>query len=292
MKTLAASTDEDLLLANTPDAFGEFYDRHARANGLFRAAHARSSGGGRSEGRDVCVGDRRVAQRRFRRGGAPATAWLFAIAARRLADYQRRGWVEERVRRSLAVERRRVSEEDAGIIALLAGEDTFELLAELPADQRDAVTGHVMEDRGYAELAADGSTSEAVVRQRVSRGLATLQRRLGPENRGAAGSSHVSPCVGACRFRRGCERLAGQSRRPDGRDGESLRGPAPSRALHRHQARRRGSGRAHDRVALSRDRSGAARRPAPRSGHVEGEASRAGFGAVRRAAPRPRVRGS
>ncbi len=87
-----------------------------------------------------------VAQHRFRRDGAPATARLFAIAARRLADYQRRGWVDERVRRSLAMERR-----------LLSEEVTFELLSDLPADQRDAVTAHVVEDRGYPQLATDGS---------------------------------------------------------------------------------------------------------------------------------------
>ena len=57
-----------------------------------------------------------VARRRFRRGGPPAVAWLFTIAQRRLVDYQRRGRVEERMRRSLAMERRPVSAEDADLI--------------------------------------------------------------------------------------------------------------------------------------------------------------------------------
>jgi RNA polymerase sigma factor (sigma-70 family) len=177
MKTLAASTDEELLLANTSDAFGEFYDRHARAlMGYFgrRTRDPQAAADLTSETFASAI----VAQRRFKRGGAPATAWLFAIAARRLVDYQRRGWVDERVRRSLAIEGRPVSEDDADIIALLAEDVTFEVLAELPPDQRDAVTRHVVEDRGYPELAAEGSTSEAVVRQRVSRGLATLRRRM------------------------------------------------------------------------------------------------------------------
>ena len=42
-----------------------------------------------------------------------------------------------------------------------------------------AVAGHIVEDRGYAELAGSLHTSEAVVRQRVSRGLAGLRRRIG-----------------------------------------------------------------------------------------------------------------
>ncbi len=178
MKTLASSTDEELLLANTSEAFGEFYDRHAReVMGYFarRAWDPQAAADLTAETFASAI----VAQRRFKRGGAPATAWLFTIAARRLADYQRRGWVDERVRRSLAMQRTRVTEEDAAMIDLLAEEVTSELLAELPADQRDAVIGHVVDDRGYPELAADGAISEAVVRQRVSRGLSALRRRMG-----------------------------------------------------------------------------------------------------------------
>jgi DNA-directed RNA polymerase specialized sigma24 family protein len=53
------------------------------------------------------------------------------------------------------------------------------MLAELPGDQREAVIAHVVDDRGYPELADSLQTSEAAVRQRVSRGLATLRRRRG-----------------------------------------------------------------------------------------------------------------
>jgi RNA polymerase sigma-70 factor (ECF subfamily) len=53
-----------------------------------------------------------VARRRFRPGVAPAGAWLFTIAHRKLVDYQRRGFAEERARRRLAMERRPLAEED------------------------------------------------------------------------------------------------------------------------------------------------------------------------------------
>jgi RNA polymerase sigma-70 factor (ECF subfamily) len=79
----------------------------------------------------------------------------------------------------LAIERRPVSTEDAELIALLADDTTSALLAELPAEQRDAVTEHVVYERGYPEMAEAAHTSEAAVRQRVSRGLATLRRRVG-----------------------------------------------------------------------------------------------------------------
>src|ERR671932_69074 len=96
-----------------------------------------------------------------------------------LVDFQRRGRVDARMRRSLAIERRPVSADDAHMIRLLADDTASVLLAELPADQRDAIAGYVVGDRGYADLAGELGTSEAAVRQRVSRGLATLRRRMG-----------------------------------------------------------------------------------------------------------------
>ena len=171
-------TDEDLLVANTPEAFGEFYDRHARTVlGYFaRRTHDPDAAADLTA---ETFASAIVAQRRFNPGGAPATAWLFAIASRRLADYQRRGWVDERTRRSLAMQRRPVEGEDREMIRLLADSATAELLVALPADQRAAVVGHVVEERGYAELADKTHTSEAAIRQRVSRGLSTLRRRMG-----------------------------------------------------------------------------------------------------------------
>jgi RNA polymerase sigma-70 factor (ECF subfamily) len=50
---------------------------------------------------------------------------------------------------------------------------------ELPADQREAVRAHVLEDRDYAEIARSERLSEATVRKRVSRGLRVLRERTG-----------------------------------------------------------------------------------------------------------------
>ena len=52
------------------------------------------------------------------------------------------------------------------------------LLEALPADQRDALVHHVVQERSYADIAAQLRCSESVVRQRVSRGLKTLKSRL------------------------------------------------------------------------------------------------------------------
>jgi RNA polymerase sigma-70 factor (ECF subfamily) len=83
------------------------------------------------------------------------------------------------MQRALSIERPAMSSEDAELIALIATDTTSELLADLPSEPRDAVTAHVLQDRGYAELAEASDTSEAAMRQRVSRGLTTLRRRIG-----------------------------------------------------------------------------------------------------------------
>jgi RNA polymerase sigma factor (sigma-70 family) len=53
-----------------------------------------------------------------------------------------------------------------------------ELLDRLPGDQRDAVRAHILDDCPYQEIASKTGASEAVIRKRVSRGLATLRRDL------------------------------------------------------------------------------------------------------------------
>jgi RNA polymerase sigma-70 factor (ECF subfamily) len=65
------------------------------------------------------------------------------------------------------------------MIRLLADETATTLLDDLPGEQRDAIVAHVVGDRGYGEVAVELQLTEAAVRQRVSRGLKALRRRLG-----------------------------------------------------------------------------------------------------------------
>jgi RNA polymerase sigma factor (sigma-70 family) len=63
--------------------------------------------------------------------------------------------------------------------ATVASHDWVErLLDRLPPDQRNVIEAHIVEDRSYAELARVHGTNESVIRQRVSRGLASLRRHL------------------------------------------------------------------------------------------------------------------
>ena len=111
--------------------------------------------------------------------GAPTT-WLYGIAAHKLSDWRRRGYAENRARRRLGIERPALSEEDVAELSRLADEVTVvELLEELPAEQRKAVRARLIDDRAYGEIAVSEGVSEAAVRQRVSRGLASLRQRIG-----------------------------------------------------------------------------------------------------------------
>jgi RNA polymerase sigma-70 factor (ECF subfamily) len=53
-------------------------------------------------------------------------------------------------------------------------------LADLPADQREAVRRRVLAEEDYGAIARDLECSPAVVRQRVSRGIAALRRDVKP----------------------------------------------------------------------------------------------------------------
>jgi DNA-directed RNA polymerase specialized sigma24 family protein len=81
--------------------------------------------------------------------------------------------------RSLARERRPIDADDARTIRLLTDETAAVLLSELPEEQRVAITAHILDDRACAEVAGTTQSSEPAVRQRVSRALQTLRRRMG-----------------------------------------------------------------------------------------------------------------
>jgi RNA polymerase sigma factor (sigma-70 family) len=112
-----------------------------------------------------------------------ADQWLFGIARHVLADSLRRGRVEASARQRMRMGPlvlddhaeeaiRRLSAESAPVVAAFAG---------LPGEQRQAVQARVIEERDYTEIAARMECSEALVRQRVSRGLRALRLRLGAE---------------------------------------------------------------------------------------------------------------
>jgi RNA polymerase sigma factor (sigma-70 family) len=120
---------------------------------------------------------------RYQPQKGPAIAWLLGIARNKLLESLRRGRVEDATRRQLGIAPIALNDEDLARVEELAsvGEEILSLVRELPAEQREAVLGRVVQGRSYQDLAGELRCSESVARKRVSRGLQTLRTRM--ENR-------------------------------------------------------------------------------------------------------------
>lgn len=177
-------SDSELLLAarSFPEPFGVFYERHFAAVLAFFRRRVR----GPEEAFDLTAetfAAALVALPRFQPGPEPPRAWLFAIARNKLHEAVRTRRIQDEARRALAMQ---PIELDDGAIEVLeeagASAAAMELLETLAPEQREAIEAHHVDERGYAEIAAELDCSESVVRKRVSRGLAALRTQLGQES--------------------------------------------------------------------------------------------------------------
>ncbi len=119
---------------------------------------------------------------RFNPERGPAAGWLFEIAEHKLLDSRRRARVESSARMRLRHEPVVLEDRDLQRVEELASlgdaSRLDRLLAQLPVSQRDAVRARVLDERSYRDIAGEMACSEAVVRQRVNRGLNRLRERL------------------------------------------------------------------------------------------------------------------
>jgi RNA polymerase sigma factor (sigma-70 family) len=174
-----AATDEELLIQQDAASFELFYDRYFERLLTFFSRRTRNAELAADLTAETFAAAL-AARRRYRRRGGRADSWLFAIAYHKLADAQRRGCAEDRARRRLGIERIELTDDDIARIERLGERDSVAaLVRDLPADQQAAIQAHVIEERPYGEIAVELGTSEAVVRKRVSRGLAAIRERLG-----------------------------------------------------------------------------------------------------------------
>jgi RNA polymerase sigma factor (sigma-70 family) len=171
------------LLATTgfePEAFAVFYRRHVRALLAYTLSRTRRPELAADLTAEVfaCALERHD---RFDERRGPARAWLLNMASSRLVDAARHGRVEDRARRRLGIGPRALTDDDLErveeLVDLAGGLDAQALVADLPTDQRAAVLARIVDERSYADIAAELRTSQSVVRQRVSRGLATLREQ-------------------------------------------------------------------------------------------------------------------
>jgi RNA polymerase sigma-70 factor (ECF subfamily) len=107
-------------------------------------------------------------------------AWLLVTARHLLIDSQRRGTVDDRARRRLAMQRMILDDRDLERLEeISAATDLLRELADrLEPDQFEALRARVLDERAYGEIAADLKCSESVVRKRVSRALGVLRRAM------------------------------------------------------------------------------------------------------------------
>jgi RNA polymerase sigma factor (sigma-70 family) len=124
-------------------------------------------------------------RRQFRgRSEQEEQGWLFAIARSLLHAYWRKGRIERAAVARLGIERPSLGTEDIEFLHRQAGlealrERLAQALDAVRPDQAAAIRARVIEERGYAEIAADFDTTPDVIRARVSRGLKTMQGLLG-----------------------------------------------------------------------------------------------------------------
>jgi RNA polymerase sigma factor (sigma-70 family) len=176
--------DDAQLLAATArgdaDAFAMFYRRHLDVV----IAFALRATGDRELAADLTAEVFAVAlasSRRYQPLHATAAPWLIGIAHNKLRESRRRGRVQDAVRRRLQIAPLALYDEDLQRVDELAAAGDGRVLAaveQLPPSERDAVRARIVDERDYGELAAELRCSESVVRQRVSRGLARMRRRL------------------------------------------------------------------------------------------------------------------
>ncbi len=166
-----------------PDAFADFYDAYAERVLLFLVRRVLDV----DTAFDLLSETFATALERphqFRGSSAEEEqGWLFSIARSELSHYWRDGKVERIALARLGVGVPALSDPEIERIEQLAGINDLvpalqDAMASLPEDQRRAVELRVVEEHGYAEVAAILGVSEQTARARVSRGLRALAQRL------------------------------------------------------------------------------------------------------------------
>ena len=181
MRRLRPRSDADLLAATPGDreAFAEFYRRRERAVLGFFLHWCRSPELAADLTAETFAAAFESVSRYEPERGEPR-AWLFGIARNILGRSVKRGRVENEARGRLGMPVLVLDDDAFERIEALASHDgaALDALDELSEPVREAVSGRVVEEREYRELASALACSEGVVRQRVRRGLARMRDRL------------------------------------------------------------------------------------------------------------------
>lgn len=162
-------------------AFGDFYGRRHRAVLAFLRPRVRDAELAADLMCETFAAALMVVHDRKRELPREPVAWLLTIARNELLDALRRGVVADGARRRLCLQRLVLDDEDLAAIDDAAAESDLmvALAEELSAEQLEAFTARVLDERDYPDIAAELGCSQAVVRKRVSRALLTLRLNRG-----------------------------------------------------------------------------------------------------------------
>jgi RNA polymerase sigma factor (sigma-70 family) len=176
-------TDAQLIVRarREPAAFADLYRRHVGA--VHRWFRARVTDGVAGDLTAETFAQAAVGLRRFRDEAAGSAApWLFGIAKNLLRSYYEKQRVETRARERLGMPIRsyELDLDSLGDRVDAAGARPVldAALSSLPSAQREALELRVLDERGYADVAAELGITEVAARLRVMRALGALSRML------------------------------------------------------------------------------------------------------------------
>jgi RNA polymerase sigma factor (sigma-70 family) len=115
-------------------------------------------------------------------------AWVYRIAASKLADHFRGQEREQHAVARLDSELRALTRAEVSAIERLAGSSEIEqrvraAFDQLSYEQQTALDLHVIQERSYAEVSHALQISEPAARARVSRGISALRRATARETK-------------------------------------------------------------------------------------------------------------
>lgn len=182
-RVLPAASDEDLALAARNDArrFEVLYERYA--DRLYRYALSRT---GAPEAAADIVSAAMVGAlenlERFDPAKGSFSAWLFTIAGRRIADWQR---THRRFRRFLAMRWRPAAPDDSPLDLIDRDEERVAVRAaveRLSDNHREVILLRYIAELHIAEIAVALGISDAAVKMRLNRALKHLANDLGGDH--------------------------------------------------------------------------------------------------------------
>jgi len=173
-RTGAPAQADDRLLVQAaqanPQRFAELYERHFYAVYAFVARRVHDRDVAEDLTADVFY-KALEALARFDWRGVPFGVWLFRIAANRVADQ----W-KSRAKDSPQAGTEPATEAECEQAYYCS--QLFEMVDDLPADQRRVVHGRFAEGRTIREIAAEFKKTEGAVKQLQFRALQTLRTRM------------------------------------------------------------------------------------------------------------------